>query len=328
MRPHLTAIAFAAVLAVATYARADNIADAEDLFRRAKSLMAQNRHQEACPLLKESYRLDPGTGTLLNLALCHEHVGMIASAWGEFRAVEQQARAAGPSAAERVKLAREHADKLEPRLSRIRLLVPSDARPPGLVVKIDGEEKREPTWGGIPVDPGTRTVESSAPGKRTSTQKVKVDDEGVVVNVAVHPLEDLPKEKPAAVAQQPDLEKAEEAAQNRAQRTIGFVVGGIGVATLVTGGVFGVLAVTANSDAKKCPSPCIAGSPEANDSNSATDRAITFANVANVTIPLGLVGAGIGAYLVLTASSSSSSSSSSSIAISPRANGVDVSARW
>jgi hypothetical protein len=323
-RAAIRAATVAIVLLFAGHARADNIADAEDLFRRAKALIAQNRHDEACPLLKESYRLDPGMGTLLNLALCHEHVGKIASAWGEFRAVEQQARAAVPPNVDRAKLASGHADKLEPRLSRIRLLVPKDARPPGLTIKIDGEEKREPTWGGIPVDPGTHTVESSAPGKKSSTEKVKVDDEGVVVNVAIHPLADIPQEKPPppARAQTTDLEKADEYASNRAQRTTGFVVGGIGLATLATGGVFGVLAIVANSDAKKCPTPCTVGSQDALDSNSATDRAITFANIANVTIPLGVIGSALGAYLVLTAGSDKA------VAISPRANGIDVSGRW
>ena len=56
----------------------------------------------------------------------------------------------------------------------------------------------------------------------------------------------------------------------------------IGLATLAVGGAFGVLAIVANNDAKKCPTPCTIGSPEATDSNAATDRAITFANISNV----------------------------------------------
>ncbi|HEY8074032.1 MAG TPA: hypothetical protein VIF62_07985 [Labilithrix sp.] len=325
MRRRLVLAYALAALGVVSPARADKLAEAEDLFRRAKALIDANKWNEACPLLQESQRLDPGTGTLLNLALCHEHVGKVASAWGEFRAVEQQARVATPPREDRVKTAREHADRLEPRLSRIRILVPNDARAPGLVVKIDGEEKREPTWGGVPVDPGSHDVEASAPGKRARSDRVKVDDEGAVVNVAIAPLEDVPKETPRATTtpQQPagpDLESLDQYAANRARRTTGFVASGIGLATLAAGGVFGVLAIVANDDAKSC-SPCIAGSNQARSSNDATDRALVFANVANVTVPLGVIGSAIGAYLVLTAGPTS-------VAIAPRPNGIDLRARW
>ena len=67
-------------------------------------------------------------GTLLNLALCHEQIGKIASAWGEFRSVEQQARAAVPPNENRAKLAHDHAEALQPRLSRIKIIVPPEAR--------------------------------------------------------------------------------------------------------------------------------------------------------------------------------------------------------
>ncbi len=312
---------------VAPLARADRITDAEDLFRRAKALVAQNKHEDACPLLAESYRLDPGMGTLLNLALCHEQVGKTASAWGEFRAVEQQARAATPPNESRAKLAREHADKLQPRLSRIRLLVPAAARAAGLLIKVDGEEKAEALWSaGITVDPGTRIVEASAPHKKTATTKVKIDDEGIVQNVALAPLDDAPTLlAPAPVAKGADLQSVEEYASNRARRTTGFVLGGLGLATLATGGVFAVLAILNDNEAKKC-APCVRGTSEAASSGQATDRALVFANVANVTLPLGLIGAVAGAYLVLSAGPSTK------IAILPVTTktqaGVSMSTAW
>jgi len=316
------------MLVVAAPARADRVTDAEELFRRAKALVAQNKHHDACPLLAESYRLDPGMGTLLNLALCHEQIGKTASAWGEFRAVEQQARAATPPNETRARLAREHADKLQARLSRIRIVVPTAARAPGLVIKIDGEEKAEALWAtGIAVDPGTRLIEASAPHKKTATTKVKIDDEGVAQSVALAPLDDAPDTAPSGSATRgSDLEGLEEYAANRARRTTGYVVGGFGLAILATGAAFGVAAVINNNEAKRCGSPCYGDRPEGMASDQATDRALVFANIANVTVPLGALGALVGTYLVLSAGPTRS------VSIRPRGSpnsaGLDVSGLW
>jgi tetratricopeptide (TPR) repeat protein len=288
---------FGAMVLVAPAARADRITDAEDLFRRAKALIAQDKYDDACPLLAESYRLDPGMGTLLNLALCHEHVGKTASAWGEFRAVEQQARAAVPPNEGRAQLAREHADKLQPRLSRVKIVVANEARAPGLVIKVDGEAKGEPLWAGVPVDPGTRTVEASATDKKPVVMKVKIDDEGVLAAVTIPVLADAPVAAPTSGGGA-ELEAVEAYASNRARRTTGFVIGGIGLATLAVGATFGIAAILDDNEAKTC-SPCIRGSAEANASDHATDRALVFANIANVTVPLGVIGSVVGAYLVL-----------------------------
>ena len=314
-----------AMLGIAPHARADRITDAEDLFRRAKALVAQGKHQEACPLLAESYKLDPGMGTLLNLALCHEQVGKTASAWGEFRAVEQQARAATPPNESRARLAREHSDKLQPRLSRLRILVPPAARAPGLVIKIDGEEKTEGLWAsGIAVDPGTRVVEASAPHKRTATTKVKIDDEGVVQNVQLAPLDDAPQAAPSAGGG--DAESVEEYAASRARRTTGYVVGGLGIAVLAAGAAFGIAAVINDKEAKRCSAPCYRNGPDGEASDQATDRALVFANVANVTVPLGALGVLAGVYLVLTAGPTKK------VAVLPRASatsaGLDLTGRW
>ena len=306
MRPRSFAWSSALVVAltfVAHGARADKITDAEDLFRRAKALMAQNKHEEACPLLGESYRLDPGMGTLLNLALCHERIGKTASAWGEFRAVEQQAHAASPPNESRARFAREHADKLEKRLSRVKINVPEGARVPGLVIKVDGEPKGEPLWAGVPVDPGTRVVEASATNKKPAVYKVKIDDEGVLQNVTIAPLADVPVAAAPAIGPGTSgggMEAVEEYAENRARRTTGYVIGGIGVATLAVGVVFGVAAIVNDSSAKNC-SPCVRGSADATASDQSTDRALVFANIANVTVPLGVLATAAGAYLVLSA---------------------------
>lgn len=298
-RAWLVSALVAAAIASSGPARAgtpNDIANAEELFQRAKALMGKKKYAEACPMLEESYRLDRGMGTLLNLALCHEAMGRVASAWGEFKAVEQQALATTPPRRDRAKIAREHAEKLEPRLSRITIRGATST--PGLVVKVDGEEKGEPLFKpGITVDPGTRKIEASAPGKKPFETTVSVG-EAATESVEIPALEDLPVDKPAPQVVGPTLEEVEEAAARRARRTTGFILGGLGLVTAAGGGVFGVLAIGADADAKRC-SPCAAGSAAADESNRATDRALLFANISNVAIPVGGALLLVGTLLVL-----------------------------
>ena len=85
--------------------------------------------------------------------------------------------------------------------------------------------------------------------------------------------------------------------------------------------MFGVLSVVNDKDAKKCE-PCVAGSAAADASNQSTDRALRFSNISNVTLPPGVLGAGLGALLVFTAGPTEKVALVPSIG--PRAASIDV----
>src|SRR5262249_14269943 len=128
-----------ALMALPLAARAEpgDVVMAEALFRDGKELLAHEDYEHACPKLSESFRLDPATGTLLALAICHEREGKIGSAWGEYTDVASRSKL--ESRPDREKAARAKANELEPRVSRITIALSDDAADiDGLVVQRNG----------------------------------------------------------------------------------------------------------------------------------------------------------------------------------------------
>ena len=73
----------------------ETAAAAEHLFREGQRLMQEEDYAAACPKLADSHKLDPGVGTLLNLALCYRKAGKTASAWSTYQEAAALARKEG-----------------------------------------------------------------------------------------------------------------------------------------------------------------------------------------------------------------------------------------
>ncbi|MBX3222008.1 MAG: hypothetical protein KF795_15935 [Labilithrix sp.] len=142
---------------------------AQSLFDEARQLMDRGKYADACPKLAESQRLDPGGGTLLNLAICHEKEGRFGSAHLEMKAAASQAVKEGRK--DREKLANERLAALASRVPRLAVHV--DREEPDLEVKVDGTLLRKPAWDLLTVvDPGEHVVEASAPNKAPFRQTI------------------------------------------------------------------------------------------------------------------------------------------------------------
>lgn len=316
------------LLAAPASAQGRDPAAAQALFDQAKELIRQKRFAEACPKLQESNRLDPGIGTQFNLADCYEQSGRIASAWAAFLEVVSQARASGES--DREKAAQKRADKLEPRLPKLLVIVPDGSQVSGLEVRRNGVSVGAPQWGTpMPVDPGEIELTASAPGKLTAKQGLRLE-EGRTVTYNVPELAAdrsavvaAPGPAPAAPAEeaepkQSDSKDAEPAAKGGSNAPWIITLAAAGVVGLGVGTTFAVLAKNEYNDSlANCPN-------DPNHCNSAgveqRNSAITKGNVATVAFIAGgaaLAGAGVVWLLSGSSSEHGAAPSKSHVAVYP-----------
>jgi hypothetical protein len=260
--PRRRAHVFVWVLAVAGLApaafaqNANDKAAAEALFDQGKTFMAAGNYAAACPKFSESLHLDEGVGTSLWLAECYQRSGKIASAWAQFREAAATAVKLGDP---REKVAREHAADLEPKLSRLVILVPKDVATPGLKVARDGEVVGPPLWGTpVPIDAGDHAIVVTAKGKKTYKTVAHVAATPTTQTVAVPVLEEdpdaVPEEAVALIGTPPP--GTHETPMGKTERDPNFRIAGVtvaavGVVGLVIGTVFGVDAMTELSDSNQ-----------------------------------------------------------------------------
>ncbi|MEO8903498.1 MAG: hypothetical protein ABI488_14845 [Polyangiaceae bacterium] len=226
-------------------------ASAQALFDDGRALVQANRAAEACPKFEESQRLDPGTGTLLNLAGCYEKVGRYASAWALY--VEAMAASRSAGRADREALAKTHSEALLPRLSKLSVDVPVPAQVAGLSVTRDGQPVRQAQWGtALPIDPGKHQLTASAPGKKPWQVEIEISKPGRTETISVPVLADAPGEPGAGKPAAPLTDVQNATAVRRAKlRTASYVVGGLGVvAGFGLGTYFGLSALSKNNAAK------------------------------------------------------------------------------
>lgn len=286
---------------------------AEALFRDAKKLAADGRTREACEKFAESQRLDPSLGTLLNLAVCHEKEGKTASAWAEYATAAAQAARAGQS--EREQFAREQGRALEARLSK--MVITADEVPPGLEVRLNGEVLRAAVLGSpIPVDPGTYALEASAPGKKRWSQRVQIpagpsstapriprlEDEAAAVAPVAPPAAEPPKAAPEPRKSPGPRVRgaADEEAPGSDRRTLGWISMGVSGVGVVVGAAYGFRTLSKKSagdehcKGRLCDAEGLA----------LHDDAHRAATLSTIGFGVGLLGAGIGTWLLLSSSSS------------------------
>lgn len=304
-RPTLRALLLCATLALrSSVAHADTGSIAEELFREARQAMQENDYASACPKFAESQRLDPSVGTLLNIALCEEHTGRIAAAWGHFRTVIDQL----PPHDRRMPIAESHLKALDPRVPKLKLAI-QGPRAAEVDVDLDGTVLLAGAFGSeLPIEPGRHVIALRGSGVKSSQLELEIAEGEHLertlevelapeVPAVVAPLA-TPVVKPAAPkAVRPPARSATSAPTHDAQRSWGYATATVGVAALATSALLGGLALHEQSIVSRhCPeNECDA------EGLSAGKRGSRLETWANVSFGLGLLGVGGGVYLVLSA---------------------------
>jgi hypothetical protein len=201
------------------------------------------------------------------------------------------------------------ATNLEPRVPSIKAAVtPADV---DFTLNIDGVSlPAEARLVAFRTNPGLHTVRIEAPGHVTQTKQVTlVEGQLETVQFALQPLA-AEAAAPAVAAATPASavapvatpvvaapERVDPAAGGRTRGIVALSAGG---ALLVAGTITGVLSIVKTSEEKDT---CPGGHCEKSQSG-ALSTANSLANVANVCVPLGLLGVGYGLYELLTLPSS------------------------
>ncbi len=301
-------LALVALLLVTSAASAQgDAAAAEQLYKEGKALAKKGDYAAACPKLEASYRLDRGLGTLVNLADCHERIGKLASAWAEWNEAHDLAKRDKDDV--RAKFAAERRDKIEPKLPKLQINVKN---PVDSLAVYRGDSKIEAaTYGSaLAVDPGEVVVSvrrgdqvlksETVTTKASQTASVELDlaaldAEFPPPKVAPPPVTTAPAPAPAPPPPRPPPPSG-------SQKTIGFVVGGVGVVALVTAGVLEGMALSKKSKADE-PDQCVNGYCSPNGFKT-VEEAKDLATVGQWVGIGGVLLTAVGATLVFTAPSS------------------------
>jgi hypothetical protein len=298
----LAGLVLVSTLLASAHAHAEDARDpaaAEELFRQGRAASQQKDFTTACAKFRESNRLDPAVGTVFNIADCEEKLGRLATSWTLFQEVVQRL----PSDDERRAIAKERARSLEARVPTLTIHLAHSDRT-DVVVRRDGVVLGAASLDtALPVDPGEHTVIVEAPGTQSALFTSQVGaSEHASLEVKLGTL---------STTTEPPKDTASRTSAPAAQpsHTAAFVVGGVGVAGVLTGVVAGLIVLNKKSTVNsECPDKvCSQAGLDAAHSGKA------FGVVTTIGLVAGALGLGTATYLFLSAPAGESPRSSACV---------------
>lgn len=292
---------------------------AEDLFRRAMQQLEEGDWTGACERFQKSMDLDPAVSTLAKIAKCREHEGKLAAAWYEYQRALKLALGMEMADWRRRELKthlQARVAAIEPRVPRLRITV--EPIPPGLEVIRDGSPVALSALGEpLPIDPGRHQIVARAPGfvpyeidvmveeASSAEAKLLLTAEPRAARVAPMPPSARPRPPPAEPAGRLARASDTRAASPRVPPPTaadsgvldwshaGFVLGGVGLATLAAASYFAADAHSLVNDSNthcgndaRCDQQGVNLRREASD---AQTNALLLAGAGILTLGLGTV---------------------------------------
>jgi hypothetical protein len=281
------------------WAQDSSLDRAQLLFQRGRDSLKNGRLQDAMRDLTESQRLDPKPGTLLNLALCEEKLGLLVEARAHLHQFEDVAQRDD----DRRPLATRHLVDIDDKLPRVTIrLGPEGA--PAIVVRLDGRnlEKGE-LKSPLPVDPGEHDLVLVRPDGKERRIPFHIEERQQLLQIAEwtdaaeSPRAPSGSPSPATgAARQSEPEGSSAVGDLRESRRLaGLILGGVGVAA--AGGA-ALSAIEVLKYKKIVEEHCDARGCNA-DALAAAGPGKTWSTVGTVTGIAAVAFIGTGAYLLL-----------------------------
>jgi len=280
----------------------DAIKRAREQFNQALSLQTGGDWAGALALLKEVAAVKPTPQVRFNIALCEERLGRLVAALGDYELAASDAQAEKAD-----QVAQEVDARLEALKARVpRVVVQRGEGADSATISLDGVSLGDSVLNiPLPADPGPHVIEAKALGFRPFKQAFRVAEQQtatILVKLEPEPVAALPPPLPPIHQTSPNM------------RTIGLVVGGVGVASLIGSGAFFLLRQSTINDLDKQCGPDRQACPDS--ARSRVDDGKLYTTLADVTFAVGAVGLGVGAALVIVGGHSSEQAS---VALAPGA---------
>jgi hypothetical protein len=265
-------------------------------FQEGRRWIEQGNCDAAVPKFKESLQHESSVGARINIVDCVEKSDPL-QAW---RLLKEASALALLTHDERMASLEQRASALESRLAMLSFRLPPAADQPGFELRVDGElVDRYLYRSAFATAPGKHVVEAYASGRHFSGSVVA--EAGVQTGVDV----ELRAETCPPKAEGPVTLAAAPPDPGASRRTLGMAIGGMGVVSIATGAVFGVLTLgkrhsiegACGGSLQSCGAP--SGSVDAR-----TEAAKTTATLSTVSLIAGGVALLGGAVLYFTAPSS------------------------
>jgi hypothetical protein len=291
---------------------------ARALFQEGRTLMEENRHEEACQKFTDSLAVYASIGAQLNLGRCFEVTGRFASAFAAYKRAASMARRAGDG--ERADAAEGLATGIRDQLSVI--VIEANARAADLEVTLDGTRVAPGAFSTpLPVDPGSHRVVAKSPGHSPWSKALMVRGKGEKYTVRVPQLQEAGAGAPAPP---PPVEEDTSPSEGPDPLLVGgLVLAPLGTAGVIVGAVFGGLALKDRNQALEDPTLCPNKecTPEGRE---VIKRSESRGIVSTVGIVVGAVALAGGVTMIIISSLDDGDQASAELRIGPTSASIHV----